>query len=53
MSQMNLESWKSLFFDSLKDILFFLGMTTIKNIYHQITALILRIFVKANWFYIF
>ena len=48
ISQMNLESRKSIFFDSLKDILFFLGMTTIKHIYHQSTALILLIFVIAD-----
>ena len=29
MSQMNLESRKKFFFDSLKDILFVLGMTTV------------------------
>ena len=47
MSQMNLESRKKFFFDSLKDI-FFLGMITNKHIYYQITALILLIFVNAN-----
>ena len=51
MSQMNLESRKSFFFDSLKDILSILGMTTVKHIYHPITALILLIFVNADWFY--
>ena len=51
MSQMNLESRKKFFFDSLKDILFFLGMTTVKHIYYQSTALILLIFVNANWFF--
>ena len=50
MSQMNLESRKKFFFDSLKDI-FFLGMITNKHIYYQITALILLIFVNANWFF--
>ena len=50
MSQMNLESRKSLF-DSLKEIPFFLGMTTIKHIYHPITALMLLIFKNADWFY--
>ena len=50
MSQMNLESRKKFFFDSLKDI-FFLGMITNKHIYYQITALILLIFVNADWFY--
>ena len=29
----------------------FLGMTTNKHIYYQITALILLIFVNADWFY--
>ena len=53
MSQMNLESRKSFFFDSLKDILSILGMTTVKHIYHPITALILLIFVNADWFYHF
>ena len=48
MNQMNLESWKSSFFDSLKDILLFVGMTTIKHIYHKITTLILLIFANAN-----
>ena len=48
MSQMNLESRKKFFFDSLKDILFLLGMTTVKHIYYQSTALILLIFVNAN-----
>ena len=47
MSQMNLESRKSLF-DSLKEIPFFLGMTTIKHIYHPITALMLLIFKNAD-----
>ena len=51
MSQMNLESRKSFFFDSLKDILSILGMATVKHIYHPITALILLIFVNAGWFY--
>ena len=51
MSQITLESRKSFFFDPLKDILFFLGMTTVKHIYHSITALILLIFVNADWFY--
>ena len=51
MSQMNLESRKSFFFDSLKDILSILGMATVKHIYHPITALILLIFVNADWFY--
>ena len=50
MSQITLESLKSFFFDSLKDI-FFLGMTTVKHIYHPIIALILLIFVNADWFY--
>ena len=50
MSQMNLESRKSFFFDSLKDILSILGMTTVKHIYHPITALILLIFENADWF---
>ena len=50
MSQMNLESRKKFFFDSLKDI-FFLGMITNKHIYYQITTLILLIFVNANWFF--
>ena len=50
MSQMNLESRKKFFFDSLKDI-FFLGMITNKHIYYQIAALILLIFVNANWFF--
>ena len=45
---LNLEKF---FFDSLKEIPFFLGMTTIKHIYHPITALILLIFKNADWFY--
>ena len=49
MRQMNLESRKKFFFDSLKEI--FWGMTTFQHIYHQITALIRLIFVNANWFY--
>ena len=47
MSQITLESLKSFFFDSLKDI-FFLGMTTVRHIYHPIIALILLIFVNAD-----
>ena len=39
MSQTNHESWKSLFFDSLKDFIF-IDMTTIQHNYHQITSLI-------------
>ena len=48
------ESWMSekfLFWFLESYTIFFLGMTTIKHIYHPITALILPIFVNADWFY--
>ena len=47
------ESWilEKILFWFLERYKIFLSMTTFKHICHQITALILLIFVNANWFY--
>ena len=47
------ESWilEKILFWCLERYKIFLSMTTFKHICHQITALILLIFVNANWFY--